>query len=161
MDVVKEIERLYRLRGAEFVRVAAAIVGSQDQALDVVHDAFVSCVRSASTYRGTGTVEAWIWTSVLNSARKTLGRNSRERRGHVKQLKEPPAPDALTPDDGVRHAIAGLPDRQRLTLFLRYYGDLDYETIAHTLGISVGTVGATLHTATRALRATLSQEVQR
>jgi len=159
MDLVEEIERLYRLRGAEFVRVAGAIVGSQDQALDVVHDSFVSCVRGASTYRGSGTVEAWIWTCVVNSARKALRKNSREKRGYVRQIEDLHAPEPLKADDDVRHAIAGLPERQRLTLFLRYYADLDYETIAHSLGVSVGTVGATLHAAHLALRAILTQEV--
>jgi hypothetical protein len=40
--------------------------------------------------------------------------------------------------------IAALPDRQREVLFLRYYADLDYRTVADVLGIAVGTVSATL-----------------
>ena len=41
-------------------------------------------------------------------------------------------------------AISRLPERERLVLFLRYYADLDYRTIAEALEISGGTVGATL-----------------
>jgi DNA-directed RNA polymerase specialized sigma24 family protein len=37
-------------------------------------------------------------------------------------------------------------------LFLHYYADLSYATIADALGIQVGTVGATLHGAREALR---------
>jgi len=37
-------------------------------------------------------------------------------------------------------------------LFLAYYAELDYATIAETLGISTGTVGATLNQARTALR---------
>jgi RNA polymerase sigma factor (sigma-70 family) len=44
-----------------------------------------------------------------------------------------------------------LPERQRLALFLRYYADLDYATIAQALAISGGTVGATLNQAREAL----------
>jgi RNA polymerase sigma factor (sigma-70 family) len=40
----------------------------------------------------------------------------------------------------VRAALAGLPERQRLALFLRYYADLDYAAIAEALSISRGTV---------------------
>jgi len=39
-----------------------------------------------------------------------------------------------------------------LTLFLRYYADLDYGTIAEALQISPGTVGATLNQAREGLR---------
>ena len=44
-------------------------------------------------------------------------------------------------------------------LFLRYYADLDYATIADTLGIAAGTVAATLNAAHQALRRQL-EEVQ-
>jgi RNA polymerase sigma factor (sigma-70 family) len=50
-----------------------------------------------------------------------------------------------------------LPERQRLALFLRYYADLDYRTIADTLGIRPGTVAATLNAAHATLRSTLSE----
>ena len=40
--------------------------------------------------------------------------------------------------------IATLPERQRLVVFLRYYADLDYRTIADALEIEVGSVSATL-----------------
>jgi RNA polymerase sigma factor (sigma-70 family) len=49
-------------------------------------------------------------------------------------------------------ALTGLTERQRLVLFLRYYGDLDYGQIAETLGIKPGTVAATIHQAQEHLR---------
>jgi DNA-directed RNA polymerase specialized sigma24 family protein len=42
--------------------------------------------------------------------------------------------------------------RQRLALFLRYYADLDYASIAAALGVAEGTVGTTLNAAHAALR---------
>jgi RNA polymerase sigma factor (sigma-70 family) len=60
----------------------------------------------------------------------------------------------------VRRLVARLPERQRLVLFLRYYADLDYATIAEVLAISGGTVGATLAQARDALRQ-LMTEVRR
>jgi len=61
---------------------------------------------------------------------------------------------------GIRAWIAALPERQREALFLRYYADLDYRTIAEVLGIEVGTVSATLSAAHQALRRRL-EEVER
>jgi RNA polymerase sigma factor (sigma-70 family) len=59
--------------------------------------------------------------------------------------------------DPVRVALAALPERQRLVLFLRYYADLDYATIAATLEIAEGTVAATLSSARAALRESLEE----
>jgi RNA polymerase sigma factor (sigma-70 family) len=50
-----------------------------------------------------------------------------------------------------------LPERQRLALFLRYYADLDYRSIADVLGVEVGTVSATLSAAHSSLRRALSE----
>jgi RNA polymerase sigma factor (sigma-70 family) len=61
----------------------------------------------------------------------------------------------------VREHVAGLPERQRLVLFLRYYADLDYAAIARVLGIRRGTVSATLSQAHAALRPLLAEEVHR
>ena len=59
----------------------------------------------------------------------------------------------------VRGVVVALPPQQRLTVFLRYYADLDYATIAEVLGLSPGTVAATLHKAHGAIRRALDEEV--
>jgi RNA polymerase sigma factor (sigma-70 family) len=60
-------------------------------------------------------------------------------------------------DAELRAALALLPERQRLAVFLRYYADLDYATIGKALGISTGTVSATLNAAHAALRGRLDE----
>lgn len=146
-----DLELLYRQRYPTFLRVARA-VGSADAA-DAVHDAFVQAVRKRRSYRGEGTLEAWVWRMVVNAA-------LRRRR----ELPQAPAPAALAEPmgngvgDPVRALVAALPERQRLVLFLRYYADLDYAAIASILEIKEGTVGATLHAAHTALRGALEAE---
>ncbi len=73
--------------------------------------------------------------------------------------REPQAsPNGRADDDlGLRARIATLPERQRTELFLRYYADLDYRTIAELLGIEVGTVSATLSSAQARLRRDLNE----
>lgn len=61
------------------------------------------------------------------------------------------------PDTAVHAVLASLPERQRLVLFLRYYADLDYEAIAHALGMRKGTVSSTLSHAHAAIRAALTE----
>ena len=57
----------------------------------------------------------------------------------------------------VRAVVAGLPERQRLVLFLRHYADLDYDRIGAVLGIERGTVAATLHAAHRKIRQAITE----
>jgi RNA polymerase sigma factor (sigma-70 family) len=53
--------------------------------------------------------------------------------------------------------VALLPKGQRLIVFLHYYADLDYGAIAEAIGVSTGTVGATLHTARASVRRRLEE----
>jgi RNA polymerase sigma-70 factor (ECF subfamily) len=152
-----EIEALYRRRLPELRRVAAAIVGDRERALDAVQEAFAAAVRRRASFRGDGPLEAWVWRIVVNHARSEL---------RARPLRAPAAGEGATngdvPDADARlaAALARLTDRQRLVLFLRHYADLDYATIAETLDISAGTVAATLNAAHTALRRRL-QEVPR
>jgi RNA polymerase sigma factor (sigma-70 family) len=148
-----EIERVYRDRLDELCSVAAAILGDREPARDVVHDAFASVVRRRRSFRGDGALDAWIWRSVVNAALT-----------YRRRLTEPPSRTAAVAsgDDAssngdLHAAVASLPERQRVALFLRYYADLDYDTIAEVLGVRDGTVAATLHAARTALRRTLEE----
>jgi RNA polymerase sigma factor (sigma-70 family) len=141
-----EIEHVYRQRLAEYRRVAAAILGDRELACDAVQEAFAIAVRQRTTYRGEGSLDAWLWRVVVNETR----RQQRRRPDEQELPDDPSARDngaAAEPGELVRAALALVPERQRLVLFLRYYADLEYGTIADALEISTGTVGATLSSA--------------
>ena len=116
--------------------------------------AFTAAVRERRTFRGSAPLEAWVWRIVVNEARRIA------REPHPAPFAD--APWAAMNGRGeeapeIRSWIAALPDRQREALFLRYYADLDYRTIADVLGVEVGTVSATLSAAHQALRKKLEE----
>jgi RNA polymerase sigma-70 factor (ECF subfamily) len=150
---VEAIELIYQQRFHRFVRVAQAITRSREMAVDAVQEAFATVLRNRRGYRGTGTVEAWVWSSVVNAARQAV----RERAGIPIDSLELFAPATAGDEVGMRSVIAVLPERQRLVLFLRYYADLDYRAIADALDLELGTVGATLNQAHRNLRRLLAE----
>lgn len=149
-----ELELLYRERLTDFCRAAAAIAGDAELGRDAVQEAFARAVRKRRRYRGDGPLEAWVWRIVVNAARDARGKRGLLLADPVQTA----APDAPAP---VQLPLELLSERQREVLFLHYYADLDYATIAAALGISPGTVGATLTTARRTLRQALTQEVAR
>jgi RNA polymerase sigma-70 factor (ECF subfamily) len=144
---VEALEMIYRQKFHRFVRVAQAITRSRESAVDAVQDAFAAALRNRLSFRSEGPLEAWVWRAVVNAAQRVVRERVHMRLGDLDDL----TPE-LSQDDEVRAAIAGLPERQRLVLFLRYYADLDYRAIASALEMEVGTVGSTLHQAQDALR---------
>jgi len=144
---LQQIERVYRTRQRELLRLAQAVVGSPEAARDVVHDAFVSAVEHRASFAARGSVDGWIWRSVLNKARDHV------RRRDAVPFDPLGAPvEAEVDRAAVRAAVAALPERQRHVLFLHYFADLDYRTIGDALEIRAGTVAATLNAARAALR---------
>ena len=149
-----ELEALYRERFEQFARFATAICRDAELGRDTVQTAFATALRQRRSFRGEGRLEAWVWRIVVNEARRLA------RRPHEESIEQVPevavngqASDAL----GFRAWIAALPERQREALFLRYFADLDYRTIAGVLAVEIGTVSATLSAAHQTLRKRLEE----
>lgn len=148
--MLDDLEALYTARLAEFRRVAGAIVGDRDLGRDVVQEAFASAVAKRRSFRGDAQLEAWVWRIVI------AARDARRR-----HRADPPAiTGQVAPIEATQKVpLELLTERQREVVFLRYYADLDYASIAAALAISPGTVGAILNAAHNTLRQAL-QEVR-
>jgi RNA polymerase sigma-70 factor (ECF subfamily) len=154
-----EIEAVYRRRYRQFLRVATAILGDEASGHDAVQEGFAQALRAQASFRSEGSVEAWVWRMVVNAA--LASRRGRIPRGEGAEAGEVASANGhLADETRVRAWVAALPERQRLAVFLRYYADLDYRSIADALEIEVGTVSASLSSAHRALRRSL-EEVRR
>ena len=145
-----EIEAAYTRRFREYASLATAILNDREAGCDAVQEAFAKAVRTRSSFRGDGSLDAWLWRAVVNTARDEQRRRAHDaaRRASFGE----PSTNGHEPADDVVALISRLPERQRLVLFLRYYADLDYAAIAEILGVAVGTVAATLNAAHTMLR---------
>ena len=149
-----ELEALYRSRFEVFARVAASVTGDGDRARDAVQEGFATAVRKRRSFRAEGPLEAWVWRIVLNAARS----DARRRPTAAFVVDEPISTNGHPGESAeLRVALACLPERQRTAVFLRYYADLEYAAIAEALGISTGTVAATLNAAHASLRFRLEE----
>ena len=150
---LEELEALYRSRSGVFARIAAGVTGDAERAADVVQEAFAIAVSKRRSFRGTGPLEAWVWRIVLNAAR-----SDRSRPLPATEYEESAAANGHPERDAdLRAALAYLPERQRLAVFLRYYADLDYDAIGQALGVRASTVGSTLNAAHATLRGRLEE----
>lgn len=151
------IEAVYRGQYASFVRLGYALLGSADLAREAVQETFVIGLRQRGSFRGQGSLEGWLWKTMVNVCRQ-------EKRRRRRFSDEEP-PEQVTNGHGsgtssaLRAIIATLPDQERHALFLRYYADLAQDEIAEVLGIRPGTVAASLSHARGKLRVALQSEV--
>jgi RNA polymerase sigma-70 factor (ECF subfamily) len=150
---LSEIEAIYRRDLAKLQRVATAIIGSRDAGCDAVQDGFARAVHRRAEFRAEGSLEGWLWRIVVTTARDAAAR-VRSAEPSLGEHQHGAAEGNAHEDDhaALRGAVARLPERQRLVVFLRYYADLDYGAIAEALELSTGTVGATLNQARKSLR---------
>src|SRR5580765_7657663 len=74
--MLEELEALYRSKLPELRRVATAIAGDRELGCDAVQEAFARAVRKRRSFRGRGTLEAWVWKIVVNAARDARRRRA-------------------------------------------------------------------------------------
>ncbi len=140
-----------------------SVVGSADEAEDVVQEAFIQAYVKLSSFQRNSRFFTWLYRIAFNFA---LARRRRNR-GHLSldETREAtggePSAKTETPDSRmsrsedaalVHRALAELSEDHRSILVLREMEDMAYEEIADILGISIGTVRSRLSRARFALK---------
>jgi RNA polymerase sigma-70 factor, ECF subfamily len=139
-----------RHSGAAF-SLAYRIVGHAAGAEDVTQEAFLSIWRSRLRYEpARGSVRTWVLGIVHNRAIDGLRRNlvHERRRASLEGVEEQrEAPERTEVEAArreealvVRNALGTLPDDQRRTIELAYFGGFTHTQIAEMLELPVGTV---------------------
>jgi RNA polymerase sigma factor (sigma-70 family) len=151
-----EIEGLYREKYMRYRNALATITGSYDSARDAVQHAFAQAVAERARFRGDGSLDAWVWKIAL---RRAVGLRCEFAEVELNGSFHPALVEPER-DPALAAALRALPPRRRLAVFLRYFADLSYAEIADILGVSVGTVAASLAQAHDALRNGLTEGVK-
>lgn len=130
----------------------AAFLLPEEEAEEVVQEAFERALRAAAFRMSTREPIAWLRTAVGRIAVDRLRRRRVWER--VRSLLVP----AAAGNDGrseIRDALRRLPPRQRVALVLRYYQEASYAEIAEALAIQAESVGPLLTRAKAALQEAL------
>jgi RNA polymerase sigma factor (sigma-70 family) len=141
---------LYEREHAGQVRRAALLLGSTEQAQDVVHDAMVELYSRWDTIVQPG---AYLNRAVLNRCRDAARRARVHRRSVFRMVDRAASPP---PDDPLGDLFDGLPFNQRAVVILRFYAGCSVAETAEALGCPQGSVGPWLNRALATLREQLS-----
>lgn len=124
--------------------VGYRIVKDEEEAEDVLQEAFVSAFRNLGHYRGDATFGAWLKRIVVNKAINAVKKKKMERfpeEGQIEAAEEEVEEfeDFPFSVEHVRNAIEQLPDGYRMVLSLYLLEGYDHGEIAEILGISEST----------------------
>ena len=174
-DLEGSFERMVREYEDRLYSFAHRMAGNPQDAEEIAQDAFVRAYRALKTYPAERiralSLKAWLYQITLNVARNRMRAkrhpvvsiDERDGDGHAAWEPEDPAenrPDSRF-EQGRRRAdiatlVAGLPERYRSALILRYMEGLRLEEVASVLKQPLGTVKSNVHRAVNALREALS-----
>jgi RNA polymerase sigma-70 factor (ECF subfamily) len=135
--------------------------GREADAGDLLQELWLRAFTKRHSFDGRGSLLGWLF-----SVARTVGMTVVRKR--TREIESDELVDAITPHDphaalsadALRDAILALPDRQRDVVLLRLVEERSTAETARLLGCAEGTVKATLHQATRNLRAALKETVR-
>lgn len=156
-------DELVRMTYADSYTLAYRLTGDEEDASDVVQEAYLRAYRGLRHFRGEAQFTTWMYRITANCAATFLGKRGRHRHEEltddVALDQDVPAGnpeanvDAMAQRDHLHEALMRLPPRLRAVVVLRDVYDLSHESIAAELGISESAAKVRLHRARRKLRA--------
>jgi RNA polymerase sigma factor (sigma-70 family) len=164
------VAELYRAFGPRILALCRHILRSPQAAEDAHGDVFLRLPHAIDRYDPTLPFDRWLMSVASHHCLDMLRRRRLESRlfqseppdatGPALAAETSPSPlAAVLTDEGrrrVREALDQLPERSRLVLVLRYYGELSYEDIAAELAVTRSHVAILIFRAKQALRRLLA-----
>jgi RNA polymerase sigma-70 factor (ECF subfamily) len=164
----RAFELVYDRHGGAAFSLAYRMVGQRAVAEETVQEAFLSIWRSRMRYDATrGSVRTWVLGIVHNRGIDALRRGAvhdrrRETIDGVEDRHEAPERtdvEAVRRHEArsVRSALDTLPEDQRRTIELAYFGGFSHSQIAELLGEPIGTVKGRMRLGLNKLRRQLAE----
>lgn len=154
--------KLYKLYSKAMYNVGYRITRSQEDAEDVLQEAFISAFRNLDSYRGDATFGAWLKRIVVNKALNALNKKKLETIPDDDEqwdVAEEEAAVEYKEDltvERVKRAIEKLPDGYRTVLSLYLLEGYDHQEIGEILGVSESTSKSQLNRAKNKLKEILN-----
>ncbi|SKB07097.1 RNA polymerase sigma-70 factor, ECF subfamily [Prosthecobacter debontii] len=164
---VHAFEQLVEMHQSMVIGTACRMLGSLDDAHDIAQQVFLRVWKSAHRYEPTAKFTTWLFTILRNLVFNESRRRSRRREIPLEQENDDqptaqfkdhtaPAADEISQQEELEkaldHAIAALPEKQRLAVVLRRHEEMPYEQICEILQMSLPAVKSLLFRARAELR---------
>lgn len=142
-------------------KTAFTYVRNQENALDILSEAIYKAYRSIKKLKEPAYFKTWLTRILINCCLDYLRKNkdvspyAADEISAVFTAMEKDKDESLD----LRNAVAGLDEKYKTIIILKYFHDLTITEIAEVLGCPLGTVKTNLHKALKELRIELKEEV--
>ena len=154
-------EELCERYAVQICRFANLVASRSGEADDVAQEALLKAMRALPTYReDRGTLDAWLWRIVVNTAKDASRSRFRRLRLHVRlgtvpARAHPNAENIAVATGDLRSALAHLPQRDRTLIALRFGADMEIEQVSLCLDASPAATRKALQRAVERLKTEL------
>ncbi len=161
-------DELVRRTFVDTFTLARRLTGNEEDARDVVQDAYLRAWKGIGKFRGDAQFSTWLYRITANAASTHMHKRRRQRAEPFDESFEPvdaraeqqvaEGAESAEALDRISAALDELPAKLRSVVVLKDVYDLPHEAIADELGISVAAAKVRLHRARRKLRDVLYDE---
>jgi RNA polymerase sigma-70 factor (ECF subfamily) len=143
------VEQLVRTHYDRILGVCRRITGNESDAADAAQEALIAMIRGLDRFDGRSEFSTWVYRIATNASLDELRRRRRpltlvrDDDHGTHEAADPNAGqrfDQIGEREAIEAALLTLPDDFRIPVVLRDVADLDYQEIAATLGVPIGTV---------------------
>jgi RNA polymerase sigma-70 factor (ECF subfamily) len=175
VDAAREGDRpafdeLVRRTYVETYTLALRLTAHEEDARDVVQEAYLRAWRGIGSFRGDAQFTTWLYRITANTAYTTVKRRRRHRAEPLDAMLVEPAEAHLEaqPEESAQQsalldrlsaALEQLPPKLRVLVVLKDVYGMSHEEIAEELGISVSAAKVRLHRGRKKLRDLLHDDV--
>ena len=143
------------------------MLSNHEDAADVLQKTFVRAFLGIGSFEQRSSFKTWLYQIAIN-----LAKNVYRDRAKITQVpiddvivkKDPRTLDALIQKENrlkLRQALAGLPEKQRMTVMLRVQESKKFEEIAEIMKCSLGTAKANYHHGVQKLKGMMGEKESR
>jgi len=161
------VGELHRRFSRRVLGLCRHLLRSAESAEDAGSEVFLRMARMLASYNGSVPFERWLFSIASHHCIDLLRKQQRERRWlddedvealPISIVADSPLNELIREErrEAVREALARLPEKFRVPLALRYYGEFSYDEIAQQLQLSRANVATLVFRAKQELRQALA-----
>jgi len=159
-DAFGELSRRYRDR---YTRFAVRMIGSRDEAEDVLQSAFIRAYRALDRCRDASRFGAWMYQIVANECRTYVVRRGRRDarlvrdESSLRAVVDRASTDRQETLEDVEYALQQIDADQREAFVMKHVEELSYDEMAEITGVSVSALKMRVKRACARLRELLEE----
>jgi RNA polymerase sigma-70 factor (ECF subfamily) len=164
-------DELVRRTYVDTYTLAVRLTGNEEDARDVVQDAYLRAWKGLKRFRGDAQFTTWMYRITANASYTHVQKRKRLRTANLEDIEEPVDARLESRPEAMAEAVSGLaelteavdrlPQTLRQIVILKDVYGLPHEAIAEELGISVAAAKVRLHRGRKKLRDLLDEVDER